>query len=234
MPPHPGPHLAATVLLTLAVLGGGCQSASRGEGILFACEEGGRCSKKDHVCASDGLCWPRATLRDPSKSNIWDLPEEKASSSPAAGASGQAIHTSQPQKGASPGERADARCAKRCAERQADCTADCGEGTKCRQRCGHSADTCQSRCQSTDDARRTARQHRDEKNCMDDGGRPRRCSPAEEQKLRAAMKQASQLLCMDERGEHTLCPEQRQKLEASRRFIPKDCHATGCEGDASE
>lgn len=234
MPPHDGPHASAIVLLTLTVLGGGCQSASMGEGVLFACESDGRCSKKEHVCAPDGLCRPRSTSLRASPFSIWDLPHQEDASSPAAESSGQAAHTSQPQKVARPGERADTRCAKRCAERQADCTVYCGEGTKCRQLCGRSTDTCYARCRRTGDARETARQRRDAKNCMDGDGRPRRCSAAEEQQLRAAMKRASQLLCLDEKGEQVLCPEQLQKIEASRRFIPKDCHATGCNEYASE
>ena len=129
--------------------------------------------------------------------------------------------------------RADDRCAKRCAQRQADCTARCEEGTKCRQRCGDSADTCFAQCQRSDDARETARRRRDEKSCIGDDGRPRKCSAAEAQQMRDAMKQASKskMFCRDKNGEQAICPEQLEKFEESKRFLPKDCPATGCEDD---
>jgi hypothetical protein len=130
--------------------------------------------------------------------------------------------------------RADDRCAKRCAQRQSDCTSRCGVGTKCRQNCGRSTDACYAQCQRTDDSREVARQRRAAKNCMGDDGRPRKCGATEEEQQREAMKQMSKMLCRDKSGEPVICPEQLEQLENSKRFAPKDCNGTGCEGDESE
>ncbi len=127
------------------------------------------------------------------------------------------------------------RCPKRCAQRQADCAARCGEGTKCRQHCVRSMEDCQAHCQRTGEARETARRQRPGPMlCMGQDGTPRKCSAQEVLEQRMAMREAAKLFCRDHNGEYSLCPEQREKLEKARRYLPKDCHETGCQGAGLE
>lgn len=127
------------------------------------------------------------------------------------------------------------RCPRRCAQRQTDCAARCGEGPKCRQHCVRSADACHAQCQRTRESREAAREERlGPQHCMDEDGRPRKCTAEEELQLRMAMLQASKMFCRDSNGEYAICPEQLQKLEKSRRYLPKDCRESGCEAVGQE
>ncbi len=134
-----------------------------------------------------------------------------------------------------PGEaRADERCSQKCVQRQASCSASCSQGDKCRQRCNDSADTCFSKCQQTDDSREVAEQRRSEKSCFGGNGQMRKCTEAETQQHREAMKQASKLMCRGKNGEQIVCADQAKKLDDARKFIPKTCTGTGCKDDSSK
>lgn len=213
MPPQSRLPSAVILLLTFVVLGRGCQSGSGSEGELIACKSDGSCLQRGHVCAFDGFCRPQYAGPHAPELVAHDAYEPETGNIASARAS------------------AGGQCEKKCAARQADCTAGCGVAMKCREHCGRSTDLCYARCQRVDDAREAARQRRDAKNCLGKDGRPRKCSPAEEQQLRTAMKQLSMMFCLDGSGEQVPCPEQLQQLERARRFLPKDCDETGCEGD---
>ncbi|RKH74165.1 hypothetical protein [Corallococcus aberystwythensis] len=130
--------------------------------------------------------------------------------------------------------RADDRCAQKCAQRQSSCTVSCAEGEKCREHCSSSAEACFAQCQRTDDKREVAQQRRAEKNCVGANGGMRRCTAAEAQQMREAMEQASKMFCRDKKGQQIVCPDAAKQVEQARRFIPKNCGATGCTAENTE
>jgi hypothetical protein len=233
MRPLHRPVSAGVLLLTLAVLAGGCQDESPREAILFACESDGSCSQQGHVCDSDRLCRPGGKGGG-GGGLAQTLPSQEAPLSPRSSFSGRAGGASQSTGPAPQDESAVDRCARRCAQKQGDCTSSCGDGLKCRQHCDAATDACYARCQHIDAVREAARQRSEAAHCMGTDGRPRRCTPAEERALRAAMDEASRMVCRDGSGKQVLCPEQREQLERSKRLASKGCRGADCAGVAQE
>ncbi|NPC81445.1 hypothetical protein HPC49_24855, partial [Pyxidicoccus fallax] len=215
------PPSAAILLLTLvAVLAGGCQgSKDPKDGIRFTCESNGKCSQPGYVCDSDNIC--RSLDKSAGTRNSYGDRSAPLGPSVSSGGGGQGARAATSMMEPEDESSAD-RCARRCSERQSDCTVRCGNGTRCRQSCVRSTDACYAQCQDVEDAWETARRRRAPKHCMGADGRPAACSQAEEQEMRAAMSQASKMLCRDRRGRQVLCPEQLEQLEKSKRFMPKD------------
>lgn len=231
MPSHKRPPPAALLLLFVAALSGGCQGMNMDEEIRFACDSNKRCSQKGYSCGLDGLCHPDKVRGFASLFDATDTSGDVHPAAPLSSVAGDA-----PRKAAlAAREKAeDHDCAKRCAKRLAECTTRCQGALKCREHCIRASDLCYSRCRNVNDARELARQRHDEKLCMSENGQMRRCTAAENAELNAAIAQAAKMFCEDRHGEHVLCPEQREQLQKSKRFIPGDCRGADCVGAGQE
>lgn len=112
-------------------------------------------------------------------------------------------------------------CVARCARRQQICSTTCGSAGTCREHCLEKVTTCENSCGvatggggSLSDTQTLE--------CFTEDGRPKKCGPAEQQRLQQ-QKQAMRSLCRDGAGDFIPCPDQVAKMEAGKRYVEKNC-----------
>lgn len=117
-----------------------------------------------------------------------------------------------------------ANCEARCAKDVEGCSSRCRGAELCLERCQARSQRCFDSCDA-DNARQEARRRtkEDQPMCAGEDGRMRKCTDAEERKMKEALnKHLGKGLCKNKEGEVDICPGDEAKVEQALKRAEED------------